>query len=128
MSMHLVGPWLTTTGKKKGKKKWKSAEHKRRAEEYFLYRQEQEKLYGKTKKIPKSKDVRTVYAPTISAPFRRTSAEIPSLKHDWNPCLKKDTIYYTGTKLKGIATMHKSNMVPIFSEEEAVEVARMRRG
>ena len=34
MSMHLVGPWLTTTGKKKGKKKWRSAEHKRKAEEY----------------------------------------------------------------------------------------------
>ena len=35
---------------------------------------------------------------------------------------------YTGTKLVGIATMHKSNMVPVFSKDEATEVSRMRRG
>lgn len=34
---------------------------------------------------------------------------------------------YTGTKIIGIATMHKSNMVPIFNEDAAVEVAQMRR-
>ena len=34
---------------------------------------------------------------------------------------------YTGTKIIGIATMHKSNMIPIFNEEAAVEVAQMRR-
>jgi hypothetical protein len=31
MTMHLHHPSLTTTGKKKGKKKWPSAEHKRKA-------------------------------------------------------------------------------------------------
>jgi glutamate synthase domain-containing protein 2 len=31
--MHLVGPWLSTTGKKKGKKKFASAEHARKARE-----------------------------------------------------------------------------------------------
>jgi hypothetical protein len=35
---------------------------------------------------------------------------------------------YTGTLIKGIATMHKSNAVPIMNEEQAHEVARMRRG
>lgn len=35
---------------------------------------------------------------------------------------------YTGTKIVGIATMHKSNMVPIFNAEDAVDVAKMRRG
>jgi len=38
------------------------------------------------------------------------------------------TKVYTGTKVKGIATMHKSNAVPVFSDEEAVEISRMRRG
>jgi hypothetical protein len=28
----------------------------------------------------------------------------------------------------GIGVMHKSNSVPIFSDEEAVEIATMRRG
>jgi hypothetical protein len=35
---------------------------------------------------------------------------------------------YTGTKVKGIATMHKSNAVPVFSDEEAIEISKMRRG
>lgn len=35
---------------------------------------------------------------------------------------------YTGNKIVGIATMHKSNLVPIFNDEAAIEVAQMRRG
>lgn len=35
---------------------------------------------------------------------------------------------YTGNKIVGIATMHKSNLVPIFNDQAAVEVAQMRRG
>lgn len=34
---------------------------------------------------------------------------------------------YTGTKLIGIATMHKSNLVPVFSQEAAEEISKMRR-
>ena len=32
MSMHLEGPWLSTTGKRKGKKKFASAEAKRNSD------------------------------------------------------------------------------------------------
>jgi hypothetical protein len=28
----------------------------------------------------------------------------------------------------GIATLHKSNAVPVFSQEEAADISRMRRG
>jgi len=35
---------------------------------------------------------------------------------------------YTGTLVKGIATMHKSNAVPIINDEEAKDISRMRRG
>ena len=34
---------------------------------------------------------------------------------------------YTGTAMKGIGTLHKSNAVPIFSNEEAIDQANMRR-
>ena len=34
---------------------------------------------------------------------------------------------YTGDKMKGIGTLHKSNAVPIFTDEEAVDQANMRR-
>lgn len=34
---------------------------------------------------------------------------------------------YTGTAIVGLATMHKSNIVPIFNEQAAKDVANMRR-
>jgi hypothetical protein len=34
---------------------------------------------------------------------------------------------YTGDKIIGIGTMHKSNAVPIFSDNEAKEISSMRR-
>jgi hypothetical protein len=41
--------------------------------------------------------------------------------------VKKQDQTYTGAKVKGVGIMHKSNMVPIFSDEEAVEISKMRR-
>jgi len=34
---------------------------------------------------------------------------------------------YTGDKIVGIAAMHKSNLVPIFNDDAAKDVASMRR-
>ena len=34
---------------------------------------------------------------------------------------------YTGDNMKGIGTLHKSNAVPIFTDEEAKDQANMRR-
>jgi hypothetical protein len=34
---------------------------------------------------------------------------------------------YTGDKILGIGTLHKSNAVPVFSVEEAQDMAKMRR-
>ena len=34
---------------------------------------------------------------------------------------------YTGTLVKGLATMHKSNCVPIIDQEQATDIANMRR-
>ena len=46
---------------------------------------------------------------------------------DNGACRKKETIKYTGTLVKGIATMHKSNAVPVIDEQHAKDIARMRR-
>ena len=41
---------------------------------------------------------------------------------------KKEIQQYSGKrKLLGIATMHKSNMVPVFDKEDAKDIAKMRR-
>ena len=34
---------------------------------------------------------------------------------------------YTGTLVKGIATMHKSNAVPVIDQEQATDISSMRR-
>ena len=42
---------------------------------------------------------------------------------------KKNPNVYSGErKLIGIATLHKSNMVPVFSQEDAEQISKMRRG
>lgn len=41
---------------------------------------------------------------------------------------KPDTPTYSGTEVIGVATMHKSNAVPVTGKKDATEVARMRRG
>jgi len=38
----------------------------------------------------------------------------------------KDKVY-TGTAMLGVATMHKSNSVPVFQAEDAKDIAKMRR-
>jgi hypothetical protein len=35
---------------------------------------------------------------------------------------------YTGTLIRGIATMHKSNAVPVINQDQMEEISRMRRG
>lgn len=43
---------------------------------------------------------------------------------------KRDAKVYTGNEIAGVATMHKSNTVPVRRDniQEAKELARMRRG
>ena len=127
--MHLEGPWLSTTGKKKGKKKFASAEHARKAREQQESWKEFMKRWGIEEEERKRK--RAMAAPTNSAPavppYRRETPYIASLPFTAGPCVKAPDKVYTGTAIKGIGTMHKSNAVPIFSNEQAEDIAKMRR-
>lgn len=129
MTMHLEGPWLSTTGKKKGKKKFRNADAAQKA------RQQEESWNNLLKKwgaeIEEKKKSRAMAAPAYKAPppYRRETPHIPSLNSD-NSCgvaTKAPEKVYTGTNIVGIATMHKSNAVPVFSAEDAVEISKMRR-
>ena len=129
--MHLEGPWLSTTGKKKGKKKFASAEHARKAR--ALEESWKELLKRQGVEQEEKKRSRGLSAPSLSTSYsltipegRNTTAHIKSVDTGGNATLKPAKVY-TGTKVKGIATMHKSNAVPVFSDEEAVDIARMRR-
>ena len=80
------------------------------------------------KKYEPKKTVRTnvaAWQPTKS--YVRETPHIPSLNTAGGSATKADPKIYTGTKVMGIATLHKSNAVPVFNSEEAVEISRMRR-
>jgi hypothetical protein len=82
---------------------------------------------GKTKK--KKEVIRNIALPgTVYKPFIRETVRYPSLNTGGSATTGKKTQVYTGDKMLGIAVMHKSNLVPIFTEENAVEISRMRRG
>jgi hypothetical protein len=61
------------------------------------------------------------------ATYHRETPKVASLDTGFIACTKKFGNSYTGEKIKGIGTMHKSNAVPIFSDNEAKEIASMRR-
>jgi len=130
MSMHLEGPWLSMNGKKKGRVKFRNAEEARKARELDSSWRELQKKWEvdadekRRKRALKAEPL--VYKLTAPA-GRSTTHHIPSRDTGGNATLAPAKVY-TGTKVKGIATMHKSNAVPVFSDEEAVEISRMRRG
>lgn len=130
--MHLAGPWLSTTGKQKGKKKFASAEHARKAREQEDSWKELLKRQGIA--LEEKKRTRALSAPSLSESYslkipegRNTTAHIPSRDTGGGSATLAPAKIYTGTMVKGIATMHKSNAVPVFSDEQAVDISRMRR-
>jgi hypothetical protein len=140
MTMHLEGPWLSTTGKKKGPKKWASSEAKAHAErlarEWRDREAEWKKLApkfsarnntAKTSQPAESRRTRPLVSSGPKIPPGRETPQINSVDTGWVTCSKPTDKEYTGTKVKGIGTMHKSNAVPIFSDEEAIEISKMRR-
>jgi hypothetical protein len=135
MTMHMEGPWLSTTGKKKGKKKFRNADVANRARQNaeswqaFLNKWDIKpdvKTSGKT--IRKS----TWMGPTVNSRVvvdpRRLTNHIPSLDTGVGVAVKKEVQQYTGTAMLGIGQLHKSNSVPVFSKEDAVDISKMRRG
>ncbi len=119
MSMHLVGPYMTTTNTKKRKtsKKSKRQQQADIAHEKFLKRMGVGKVKAESgNKIPNYKTETQNTVPTSDVICGNGS--------------KKDRNIYNGERqLLGIATMHKSNMVPIFADkkDDAKEIAKMRR-
>lgn len=131
MTMHLCGPALSLSGKKKGKQKFRNAEEARKARELAA---DWEKLKTKWAVPTKEKKVGKIFEPLhtggykLTAPPGRETQHYPSRNTGDGIANTKPIPQYTGTKIIGIGTMHKSNAVPIFSDEEAQDISKMRRG
>jgi len=87
--------------------------------------------FGKTK-TPKVSDRKSFKPYKANTTWRdnidkQTYPSLPMSPIDNGSGRKKESMKYTGTLVKGIATMHKSNAVPVIDEQHAKDIARMRR-
>ena len=129
MSMHLHHPSLSLNGKKKGKVKFRNADEAKKSrelDESWKLLQKKWAVEAEDKKRKRAMSAEPLQY-SLTSPNQRTTVHIPSRGDSTGNAVLKPNPVYTGTKIKGIGTMHKSNAVPIFSEEEAVAIANMRR-
>ena len=130
MSFHLHHPSLSLNGKKRGKVKFRNADEARKARELDASWKELKKKWdvdAEEKRRSRAMKAEPLVYRLTGVTDRAGTAHIPSVNTGGNATLAPAKVY-TGTKVKGIATMHKSNAVPVFSDEEAIEISRMRRG
>lgn len=75
------------------------------------------------------KEMRSASKPVFVDPVshRRDTPAIPSLDTGIGVAVKRESPVYTGTEMIGIGQLHKSNAVPVFRQEDAQDLARMRR-
>ena len=142
MSMHLVGPYMTTTNYKKRKKKqltqaqedklrldWR--QHNKRMRKINCHSAQFEKFedylaYTRGEYKPQYKQESKTYVPENS--YQRETPNYPSLSNSMcGMAPRKESQQYTGDYIIGIATTHKSNLMPITSKKQAVEASQMRR-
>lgn len=131
MTMHLAHPALTLGGKKRGKQKFRNADEARKARELDASWKELQKKWevdADEKRRRRAMNAEPLTYKLTTPVGRNTTHNIPSRNTGEGVASSKAPQQYTGTKMKGIGTMHKSNSVPIFSDEEAVAIATMRRG
>lgn len=86
-------------------------------------------ISGRKKKVTRRKT--KVYMGGVSKnssqSYRRETPNYPSRTSTAGIAARVEPPRYTGTLVKGIGTMHKSNAVPIINEQEMKDIARMRR-
>ena len=138
--MHLLPPMFSTTGKRKGKQKHRTAAQadkaRRNAESW---QQLLEKYDVKPSKVVvgKSQQVRTNNSKSVATSGsdwrsrvdpRRLTDHLPSVDTGAGLAARPADKHYTGDAMIGIGVLHKSNSVPIFKQEDAEAISKMRRG
>ena len=121
MSMHLVGPYMTTTKYNRKQKKSKSKKLQRAQAEHEQW------LASMGISDDKPKQDYRYAMPDYS---NRSANQVPTSDRIAGHAPQKERNVYSGERtLLGVATMHKSNMVPVFADkkEDAKDIAAMRR-
>jgi len=144
MTMHLVGPYMTTTNYKKRKqKKLTDNQRKRLEQDWRAHNKRMRKLnchsaqfeqfeqylsYVRGEHKPKKQESRGTYDPSADRGYQRETPNYPSVSDSMcGYAPRKESNKYTGDYIIGIATTHKSNLMPITSKKQAIEASTMRR-
>jgi len=124
MSMQLVGPYMTTT---QYNRKKKASNNKRLKAANEEHEQWLVKMGVGKATLPVNKKGQRVGIYDI--PDYKTGPRMTSDKVAGNGTARDQKVYSGERVLLGVATMHKSNMVPIFADkkEDAKDIAQMRR-
>ena len=147
MTMHLARGFSTLNTRKPRQQKLTRAQQEKLVEEHRLYNKRMRQagrhsermsfeeyvdyVFGKKKGTTKQEHMDPTTIKTFMPPAPRytrqtvqyASLETQSRTIPAQPAKKE----YTGTLVKGIATMHKSNAVPVLGEDDATDIAHMRR-
>ena len=127
----------TTTGKKKGKQKFRNADAADKARRNAEAWQQLLEKYDAKVVVGQSKQVRTNTSKSVATSGsdwrsridpRRLTDHIPSVDTGRGIAVKPADKVYTGDAMIGIGQLHKSNGIPVFRAEDAVDVSKMRRG
>jgi len=125
MTMHLLPIYFNDLKQRKAKKKSYAALSKLELSkmQHQLYI---EKMTGGKKADKKilERDWRREYQATMQPDM----ADYRSGGMTTSSAPRPEPKVYTGGNLMGIATMHKSNMVPVFNTQDAEDISKMRRG
>ena len=87
---------------------------------------EWEALLNKHKPKKKVEPVMTKYV-TPRVPEGRSTRAYKSLDSGIGVATMPEQKVYTGDKMIGISSTHKSNLIPVFSKEHAEDISKMRR-
>jgi hypothetical protein len=88
---------------------------------------EQQKKYGVKTESKKFVPMSAIQPKTPIRSGAEVFKSIQSIKSVAVDTFQRQAQMYTGTAMIGIATMHKSNSVPVFSTKDAKDIAKMRR-
>ena len=147
MTMHMMGHAYDTVYRGRRKVRITKSDHARLEREWRDYNkfagqnhlqkvtfdEYLDKAFGrnKVKTVPTHQTFRELERPKISS-YRRDEGQYypsaDSVQQSADATAKPDAKEYTGDLIAGIATLHKSNAVPVMKgTQEAKDIARMRR-
>ena len=146
MTMHLARGFSTLNTRKPQQKKRTKAQQEKLVEEHRAYNKRMKqagrhservtfeeyvnRVHGKTTTKRKQEHLAPAQVKTLtpkSTGYRRETPTYQSGEISKGFAALPQKKEYTGTLVKGIATMHKSNAVPVINQEEAESISNMRR-